>query len=176
MLKSRYLLVPFLFALAVFIVRVGWDFFKVALGMMEMEEAMHTTMMALTLLDITMIANLIWLIAAGSYYVFVASNGALSPHERPKCLQHVSTGLLKEKMAGSLIGVSSVHLLKLFLDISEGMHNGKHIDWSSLGGLLAIHVTFLVGLMIFSVSNNSPHHNHRDEEKEPHGQKTTDHP
>lgn len=152
-LGSRYLLVPLLCALLWVILLITLDFIKVIVGMSNESQLNTHTIQALQLLDITMIANLIWLISAGSYYVFVDDGS--STHLRPRCLTHVSAGLLKEKMAGSLIGVSSVYLLQAFLR----MENGP-VDWRLIGALLAIHGMFIIGLLAFARVNEADHHDH----------------
>ena len=167
MLSTRYITVPFYIILATYLFRILYDFIKVAGGVLEMEKVMDTTMQALTLLDITMIANLVWLIAAGSYYVFVAGSKSTPKEERPLCLQHVSAGLLKEKMAGSLIGVSSVHLLKLFLDVSKLNTEGKTVNWLNITVLAGIHVLLILGLSVFNKCNAADHHDHTEVQHKP---------
>lgn len=147
-LRSRHLLVPLYCALLFVILTITLDFFRVLFGTLATEQLNDHIIVALQLLDITMIANLIWLISAGSFYVFVDSGSA--HEERPPCLQHVSSGILKQKMAGSLIGVSSVHLLQMFLHMSE---QTEPTDLVKLAVLLAIHLVFILGLLVFSYTN-----------------------
>ncbi len=155
-LKSRYLLVPLFLSLLYGIVIITIDFFEVLTGTIQTLALTEHTLQELELLDITMIANLIWLISAGSYYVFVNTSEETGL-QRPRCLEHVSTGILKEKMAGSLIGVSSVHLLQVFLHISE---SHETINVINIGALISIHLMFILGLFIFNYANKAPHHNH----------------
>lgn len=149
-LGSRYLLVPLYLALMLVILTITVDFFRVLVGRLETEGLNEHIIVALQLLDITMIANLIWLISAGSYYVFV--DKGTSHEDRPPCLQHVTSGLLKQKMAGSLIGVSSVHLLQMFLHMSEA---AERVDWAKMLVLLSIHLAFIVGLLAFNHANKT---------------------
>ncbi len=165
-LKSRYLLAPLIFALLVVILTITVDFMKVLMGMTEASQLNEHTVQALELLDITMIANLIWLISAGTYYVFIDNHyPGTSGQPRPRCLTHISTGILKEKMAGSLIGVSSVHLLQLFLHMSE---SHEAVDWHKLGGLIAIHLLFIIGLLAFNRANSADHHINPQEQENTH--------
>jgi uncharacterized protein (TIGR00645 family) len=162
-IKSRYLLVPLFCALLFVIFTITYDFVCVLRHTIESSQLAEHTLQALELLDITMIANLIWLISAGSYYVFVDSHyPATSGKARPRCLAHISSGILKEKMAGSLIGVSSVHLLQTFLHLSE---SHETIEVQKIAVLIAIHIAFILGLLAFCHTNQSAHHNH-DKEKE----------
>ena len=70
-LTSRYLLVPLFLALLFRILTIIEDFYRVLIGQVQAEALNEHTLIVLQLLDITMVANLIWLISAGSYYVFI---------------------------------------------------------------------------------------------------------
>jgi uncharacterized protein (TIGR00645 family) len=160
-LYSRYLLYPLSVALLFRIVTIIIDFYKVMIGRIAESVLNDHTLVVLQLLDIMMIANLIWLISAGSYYVFInnGSNGD-ARKKRPQCLHHISSGILKEKMAGSLIGVSSVHMLQVFLHLQT-----EQVGWSKIGQMLTIHMAFIVGLLAFAYINAQDHHDHRDEKE-----------
>lgn len=156
-LASRYMLVLPFMALLVELGAIIVDFFAVLLGRHDAADLTAHTLRTLELLDITMIANLVWLIAAGSYYVFVDNRHDDGQHARPRGLTHVSAGILKEKMAGSLIGVSSVHLLQVFLRMTT---TEAAVEWRAVWMMLAIHAAFIVGLLAFCYTNAAPHHNH----------------
>lgn len=87
--------------------------------------------------DIVMIANLVKMIVTGSYSSFV---NKFHGEEREK----TSSGMLKVKMAGSLVGVSSIFMLKEFLEPGG-------IEPSQLNKILLIHASFLVGALVLSV-------------------------
>lgn len=158
-LLSRYLLIPLYFALLFRIVMLIFDFYRAQMGAPEETLANHT-LMVLQLLDITMVANFIWFTSAGSYYVFIDTHD--SGKKRPRSLIHLSAGILKEKMAGSLIGVSSVHLLQVFLHLST--QEGP-LDWNKMGAMLAIHGIFIIGLLAFAHINEADHHMHPDDKE-----------
>ncbi len=168
-LYSRYILY-FLYLSSlggIFLIIV--DFFKLFTG--EDGETTNHILLILEILDITMIANLIWLISAGSYYVFIAPFPSKSEKKRPRSLAHISTGLLKEKMAGSLIGVSSVHLLQTFLHVSESNEKFSFNDFGKIMVLIIIHLMFIVGLLAFNYANKADHQGHNQEKgKEEDGQ------
>jgi uncharacterized protein (TIGR00645 family) len=163
-LKSRYLLVPFYLVLLFDILTIMIDFIKMMVGTIETAILMQHTLQALELLDITMMANLIWLISAGSYYVFVDNSYPdRLRFRRPRCLTHVSAGILKEKMAGSIVGISSVYLLELFMHLAIA---NEEIRWEQMGGLLALHLVFILGYLAFNRANGADHHMHDDALKE----------
>lgn len=93
-------------------------------------------MSILELVDITMIGNLVKMIITGSYTSFVGkSHGGGG--------EHVSSGALKVKMATSLIGVSSIHLLQTFISAAS-------LPMETIYKQLVIHGAFLIGTLILA--------------------------
>lgn len=90
----------------------------------------------LSLIDITMVANLLTMVIIGGYATFVSKLDLEGHRDRPDWLTHVDPGTIKVKLAASLIGISSIHLLKAFVNISNV--STEHIKWQIL-----IHLTFL---------------------------------
>jgi uncharacterized protein (TIGR00645 family) len=90
----------------------------------------------LSLIDITMVANLLTMVVIGGYATFVSKLQLESHRDRPDWLTHVDPGTIKVKLAASLIGISSIHLLKAFVNISNV--NLEHVKWQ-----IFIHLTFL---------------------------------
>lgn len=112
--ESRWILVPFYLGL---IVAQVFYCFKFCAYLMEFAHEFNKLdetkimLMVLTLIDITMIGNLIKMIISGSYQTFV------SPLDNDHT-EKISSGLLKVKMGSSLVGVSSIHLLQAFINSS----------------------------------------------------------
>ncbi|MEC4891071.1 MAG: TIGR00645 family protein [Nitrospira sp.] len=90
----------------------------------------------LGLIDVTMVANLLTMVIIGGYATFVSKLDLEGHPDRPDWLGHVDPGTIKVKLAASLIGISSIHLLKAFVDIEN--ENLDHIKWK-----IFIHMTFL---------------------------------
>jgi len=90
----------------------------------------------LSLIDITMVANLLTMVVIGGYATFVSKLDLEDHKDRPDWLSHVDPGTIKVKLAASLIGISSIHLLKAFVNIAN--ETPEHIKWKIL-----IHMTFL---------------------------------
>ena len=155
-LLSRYLLVPLYCALMFEIVKIIGHFWGVLTGGGS-ADLIENILQFLELLDVTMIANLIWLISAGSYYVFVHPYPDLHERRKPRSLAHISTGILKEKMAGSIVGVSSVYLLQVFLNLSTSK---EPVDVARMGAMIAIHLVFIGGLIAFNHANKADHLTH----------------
>jgi len=90
----------------------------------------------LGLIDVTMVANLLTMVVIGGYATFVSKLNLEAHPDRPDWLTHVDPGTIKIKLAASLIGISSIHLLKSFVDIAN--ENPEHVKWK-----IFIHITFL---------------------------------
>ncbi len=90
----------------------------------------------LGLIDVTMVANLLTMVIIGGYATFVSKLDLETHPDRPDWLTHVDPGTIKIKLAASLVGISSIHLLKSFVDIAN--ENPEHVKWK-----IFIHMTFL---------------------------------
>lgn len=97
----------------------------------------------LTLVDISMVLNLLIMVIVGGYATFV-SRIHLDDHEdRPDWLEKIDAGTLKVKLAGALVGISGIHLLKAFINISN--KDFEQVKWQVL-----IHVVFLISTLMLA--------------------------
>lgn len=104
----------------------------------------------LTLVDITMVLNLLIMVIIGGYATFV-SRIHLDKHEdRPDWLEKINAGTLKVKLAGALVGISGIHLLKSFIDISK--KDPEQVQWQVI-----IHVVFLLSALALAYTENMLH-------------------
>jgi len=94
-------------------------------------------LIVLGLIDVVMIANLLVMVIIGGYETFVSRLDLDDHPDQPEWLSHVNAGVLKVKLATALIGISSIHLLKTF--INAGQLPDRVIFWQ-----VAIHLSFLV--------------------------------
>lgn len=138
---------------AVELVRMWADFRK------SEEEALLLSV--LSLVDITMIGNLIYVIMIGGYSIFVREIDTHVLVDRPRWLQNINSGTLKIKMGVSLIGVSSIHLLKVFI-------NSEHVSAEEVGKKLAIHFMFIVSTMALAWVDHYLHPSGEPHKQEPH--------
>ena len=79
----------------------------------------------LGLIDVRMVANLLTMVVIGGYATFVSRLNLDGHPDRPDWLSHIDPGTIKVKLAALLIGISSIHLLKAFVDIAN--ENPEHI-------------------------------------------------
>ncbi len=94
----------------------------------------------LGLIDVVMIANLLIMVIIGGYETFVSRLGKESHPDRPEWLGHVNASTMKIKLAMALVGISSIHLLKTFINAAS--LNEEVIMWQ-----IVIHATFVLSAM-----------------------------
>jgi uncharacterized protein (TIGR00645 family) len=73
-------------------------------------------LVVLGLIDVVMISNLLIMVIVGGYETFVSRLGLKGHPDQPEWLSHVNAGVLKVKLAMAIIGISSIHLLRTFIE------------------------------------------------------------
>jgi len=113
--------------------------------LMEVSKFNETTIMltVLGLIDVVMISNLLIMVIIGGYETFVSRLDLEGHPDEPEWLSHVNANVLKVKLATAIIGISSIHLLKSFI-------NAQNLDEKTMFWQVAIHVTFLVSALIIA--------------------------
>jgi uncharacterized protein (TIGR00645 family) len=98
-------------------------------------------LMVLGLIDVVMIANLLIMVIIGGYETFVSRLHLDDHADQPEWLSHVNAGVLKVKLATALISISSIHLLKTFIEVRS-----PTVAFSSDGVMwqIIIHVVFVL--------------------------------
>lgn len=99
----------------------------------------------LGLIDVVMIANLLIMVIVGGYETFVSRLNLQGHPDQPEWLSHVNAGVLKVKLATALIGISSIHLLKTFINV--GASGGKDAINSAVMWQVLIHITFVLSAL-----------------------------
>jgi uncharacterized protein (TIGR00645 family) len=97
-------------------------------------------LVVLGLIDVVMISNLLIMVIVGGYETFVSRMNLESHPDHPEWLSHVNASVLKVKLAMAIIGISSIHLLKTFI-------NAKAYDEKTLIAQTGIHVVFLLSAL-----------------------------
>ena len=100
----------------------------------------------LGLIDVVMIANLLVMVIVGGYETFVSRLDLQSHPDQPEWLSHVNASVLKVKLAMALIGISSIDLLRTFI-------NAAHLDDRVILWRVLIHVTFLVSALALAFTD-----------------------
>jgi uncharacterized protein (TIGR00645 family) len=143
---SRWLQVPLYLGLILVLLVLCAKFFmvlvKLVLGMGEMDEA-KIVLMVLELVDVVMVANLIVMVVISGYENFVSRLDIEGHGEKLSWFGKLDAGSLKIKLASSIVAISSIHLLKAFLDAAE-------ISNDKLLMLVVIHMTFIVSALMLA--------------------------
>jgi uncharacterized protein (TIGR00645 family) len=117
--SSRWLQVPLYLGLIVaqgvyviLFVKELWHLIHESLTLSEQA----IMLIVLGLIDVVMISNLLIMVIVGGYETFVSRLGLQSHPDQPEWLSHVNASVLKVKLAVAIIGISSIHLLKSFIE------------------------------------------------------------
>ena len=103
-------------------------------------------LVVLGLIDVVMISNLLIMVIIGGYETFVSRLNLDGHPDQPEWLDHVNASVLKVKLATAIIGISSIHLLKTF--INAGAYDTKVLLWQTV-----IHVAFLFSAMALAYTD-----------------------
>ena len=96
---------------------------------------------ALTLIDLTLAANLLVIVLFSGYESFVSKLDIAEGAERPAWMGTVDFGGMKLKLIASIVAISGIHLLKRFMEIGKG---GGDLAETELRWLVIIHLVFVV--------------------------------
>jgi uncharacterized protein (TIGR00645 family) len=110
-------------------------------------------LVVLGLIDVVMISNLLIMVIVGGYETFVSRMNLDGHPDQPEWLSHVNASVLKVKLATAIIGISSIHLLKSFI-------NAEKLTESTLMWQTIIHVTFLMSAMAIAYTDRLLSHHH----------------
>ena len=103
-------------------------------------------LVVLALIDVVMISNLLIMVIIGGYETFVSRLNLEGHRDQPEWLSHVNASVLKVKLALSIIGISSIHLLKTF--INAGNYTDKVLIAQTV-----IHAVFLLSAMAIAYTD-----------------------
>jgi uncharacterized protein (TIGR00645 family) len=143
---SRWLQVPLYMGLVLILAILSVKFFQ---------EFVHITVLlwgadegklvlnVLTLVDLVMLANLVVMVIISGYENFVSHIDAGEDADKLSWFGKLDAGSLKIKLASSIVAISSIHLLKAFLDVAE-------IPNDKLVLLIVIHLTFVVSALLLA--------------------------
>ena len=103
-------------------------------------------LVVLALIDVVMISNLLIMVIVGGYETFVSRMGLETHPDQPEWLSHVNASVLKVKLATAIIGISSIHLLKTFINAAN--YDEKVLMWQTI-----IHAVFLFSAMAIAYTD-----------------------
>ena len=107
-------------------------------------------LVVLALIDVVMISNLLIMVIIGGYETFVSRLRLDGHPDQPEWLDQVNASVLKVKLATAIIGISSIHLLKTFINAAN--YTDKVLMWQTI-----IHVAFLFSAMAIAMADRIMH-------------------
>ena len=148
--NSRWLLAPFyvglVVALAVLLLkfmRMLGEFILHAPGAKSSE----TILDALSLIDVTLVGNLILIVVFSGYENFVSRIDPGAHPDWPEWMTKVDFAGLKQKMLASIVAISAIQVLKAFMNIDVAF------DATKMGWLVGVHLVFVVSALILALSD-----------------------
>ena len=103
-------------------------------------------LVVLALIDVVMISNLLIMVIVGGYETFVSRMNLEDHPDQPEWLSHVNASVLKVKLGTAIIGISSIHLLKTFINAAN--YDVKVLMWQTI-----IHIVFLLSALAIAYTD-----------------------
>ena len=100
-------------------------------------------LLVLGLIDVVMISNLLVMVIVGGYETFVSRLRLERHPDNPEWLSHVNSGILKVKLAMAIIGISSIHLLRTFIEAGAIGAEGSRVTEAGVMWQTIIHMAFI---------------------------------
>ena len=163
---SRWILAPVFLGLSLALVALGIKFF------MELYHLLHDVwtmresdlvLMLLALVDMVLVGSLIVMVMFSGYENFVSALDVDTGGEKLSWLGKLDANSLKLKVASSIVAISSIHLLRRFMEADDYIRagNSEVLMW-----FVIIHLTFVVSAVMMGVLDritSSQHHGHKGE-------------
>ena len=128
-------------------------------------------LVVLGLIDVVMISNLLVMVIVGGYETFVSRLRLEGHPDQPEWLDHVNASVLKIKLAMAIIGISSIHLLRTFIEAGMLGQQGARYTESGVMWQTIIHVVFILSAIGIAAVDRmgQPAMAHAKAQKERHG-------
>ena len=155
----RWLLAPLYLGLALALIVLAIKFFQEAFHVLvhvtEYAEA-DLVLTVLAMIDLTLVGSLIVMVMFSGYENFVSRIDHDAGADAPAWLSKLDSGTLKLKVAASIVAISSIHLLRVFMDAQQ-IPNDK-IMW-----YVILHLTFVISAVLLGVLDKISFAAHRKE-------------
>ncbi len=150
---SRWIQAPVYFGLIIGSILYTYKFFGELIHLIVEVQTLSEEMIMLgilTMVDIAMVLNLLVMVIIGGYATFVSRMNLDEHEDRPDWLEKIDAGTLKVKLAGALVGISGIHLLKAFINI--GNKDFEQVKWQ-----IIIHAVFLFSTLMLAYTEKVLH-------------------
>jgi uncharacterized protein (TIGR00645 family) len=156
MYASRWLLAPIYFGLSLALLALALKFFQelyhILPHVFELEEA-GLILKLLSLIDMALVGGLLVMVMISGYENFVSQLDIDEGKEKLSWLGKMDSGSLKMKVAASIVAISSIHLLKVFM-------NAENINTDHLMWYVIIHMAFVVSAFAMGYLDKLTKHDH----------------
>lgn len=146
---GRWLQLPLylglIIVLAAYVYRFIGELFSLIIHLNGFDDT-HIMLGVLDLIDVVMIANLLIMVVMGGYETFISPLQLGAHPDQPEWLDHLDAGAMKVKLAMSIIGISSIHLLRTFIDPSK--LGNYPVMWQVI-----IHLTLIISALSIALTN-----------------------
>jgi uncharacterized protein (TIGR00645 family) len=146
---GRWLQAPLYFGLIIILAAYAYRFISELFMLVKHMPSLNDSQVmlgVLDLIDVVMIANLLIMVIVGGYENFVSHLHLQNHPDKPEWLEEMNAGAMKVKLALALVGISSIHLLRTFIDPAK--LNNFSIMWQVI-----IHLTLVVSAIAIAFSN-----------------------
>ncbi|MBL8630192.1 MAG: TIGR00645 family protein [Rhodospirillaceae bacterium] len=144
---SRWLQVPLYLGLiaaqGVYVILFLKELWHLVTGSLTMGEQ-QMMLIVLGLIDVVMISNLLIMVIVGGYETFVSRLRLQDHPDQPEWLSHVNASVLKIKLAMAIIGISSIHLLRTFIEAGNLGSDKANFTEAGVMWQTIIHITFIL--------------------------------
>ncbi|MFC0284679.1 TIGR00645 family protein [Camelimonas abortus] len=163
--SSRWLQLPLyaglIVAQCVYVLLFLKELYHLAMHALDFSEQ-QIMLMVLGLIDVVMISNLLIMVIIGGYETFVSRLRLETHPDQPEWLSHVNASVLKIKLAMAIVGISSIHLLRTFIEAGN-IGVVETANYSTTGVILqtVIHVVFIlsaIGIAVVERLSHQPAH------------------
>jgi len=171
--NSRWLLAPFYLGLVagivILLIKFAQEFFHIAGHALTGSES-EVILAILTLVDMSLVANLLLIIIFSGYENFVSKIDTAGHEDRPDWMGKVDFSGLKVKVIASIVAISAIELLKVFVDVGNGPEivaaQNQAITWTNADKAIVwkvgIHILLVVSGVLFAlmdkIAESAPKH------------------
>ncbi|CAN7266813.1 TIGR00645 family protein [Pseudomonas solani] len=156
MYAARWLLAPIYFGLSLALLALSLKFFQevyhVLPHVFEKTEA-ELILVLLSLIDMSLVGGLLVMVMISGYENFVSQLDIDEGKEKLSWLGKMDSGSLKMKVAASIVAISSIHLLRVFMD-------AQNIDNAKIMWYVILHMTFVISAFAMGYLDKMTKHDH----------------
>ena len=144
---SRWLLAPIYIGLSLALILLALKFFQEVLHVFPLvfaKSEADLVLVVLSLIDLSLVGGLLVMVMFSGYENFVSAIDLDEKSDKLSWLGKLDSGSLKQKVAASIVAISSIHLLRLFL-------NAEQVENDKLMWYVIIHMTFVLSAIGMAV-------------------------